>query len=136
MRSPEGQQRRLRPQRRRRASYIFAARLIVLATTAGCTGTTIVRPQPPDAKVLVNGAPLQGNSFDYGRWIGNEYKVAVSAPGYRTKEVVADVHLGSRAAVVAFYSLISIVGAPNILALPWYGQIDDEIFVPLEKETN
>ncbi len=106
--------------------------LLIVAT--GCTGMTIVRTNPPDAKVTVDGRPLQGNFFEYGRWIGNKYRITASAPGYKTSAVDAHVHLGSRAGIVAFYSLISIVGAPNILALPWYGQLDDEIYIELQSE--
>jgi hypothetical protein len=115
-------------------SHVWAVLLPLLLITAGCTGTTIVRTQPPDATVAIGGVPLRGNYFEYGRWIGNEYRLSASAPGYKTKEVVVEVHLGTRAAIITFYSLISIVGAPNVLALPWYGQIDDEITIQLEPE--
>lgn len=108
--------------------------MVVFLSITGCTGTTIIRTSPPEAGVMINGSPLKGNSFDYGRWVGNDYKIVVSANGYKTKETVADVHLGTRAGLVAFYSIVSIVGIPNLFALPWYGQLDDEIYIALEKE--
>ncbi len=116
------------PNQRRRA--VLGA--LALLAAAGCTGRTIVKTTPADSEVRVDGVPMRNNFFEYGRWIGNEYHITASSPGYKSKEVVTDVHLGSRAALVAFYSLVSIVGAPNVLALPWYGQLDDEIDIELE----
>ena len=107
---------------------------VILSSLAGCAGTTIIVTSPPDATVRVDGAPVEGNSFEYGRWIGNQYTLAASAPGYREEEVVADVHLGQRAGIIAFYSLISIIGAPVIVAIPWFGEIDSQIFISLERE--
>lgn len=108
--------------------------LISIWLMFGCTGTAIVNIQPPNASVQVNNAVLSGNSFDYGCWIGNEYKITVAAPGYKTKDITEEVHLGSKAGIIAFYSVITVIGVPNLFLLPWYGQLDDEIFITLEKE--
>lgn len=107
---------------------------IGLCISSGCTGTSIVTVLPANAEVMVNGTHLAGNSFDYGRWIGNEYKISAAAPGYRPKDVVKNVELGPRAGLIALYSIVSIIGVPNLFALPWYGELDNEIFINLEKE--
>lgn len=107
------------------------ALLVAIVANGGCTGTTIVAVTPPSAVVTVNGTRLRGNSFDYRRWIGNEYRIHASAPGYRPHEQVADVHIGERAGLVVLYSLISILGAPIAVWALWNGQIDDVVYISL-----
>jgi hypothetical protein len=95
----------------------------------GCTGTTIVRARPPDAHVVVDGRQLDGNAFQYGRWIGNEVHVQVSAAGYATQERTLDVHVGQQAGLIAIVS--PLVG---LFALPWNGEIADEVYFDLVPE--
>lgn len=126
------------PRPRRRPGLALALALAA-ALAGGCTGTTVIRTSPPDATVRVGGIPLPGNSFDYGRFALNEYRIEVSAPGYRSKEVVADVHLGSRAAIVGLFSFLTGlatlgVGFAGAFAIPWNGELESEIFVALEMD--
>jgi hypothetical protein len=103
--------------------------LVVELSVAGCTGMAMVRTEPPDAHVLVDGQPLRDNSFEYGRWMGNVYRIEASAPGYEPKTVVVDVEFGSRAALFGLFG--SVLG---LLAMPWNGQLPDEIFLTLDLE--
>jgi hypothetical protein len=93
-----------------------------------CTGTTIVRARPAHATVTIDGQRLNGNAFEYGRWIGNEYHLRVRADGHEPQERVLDVHVGKRAGLIAVYS--PIVG---LLAVPWNGEIAEEVYVDLQR---
>lgn len=119
---------RRRPQR-------WLTGLLACVLVGGCTGTTIVRVVPPNADVTVDGVPLRQNWIEYGRWIGNEYVIRASAPDYEDASTVADVHLGSRCGLIAFYSLVSVIGSPIALTCPWQGQIEDEITLVLDRKT-
>jgi len=125
---------RHRPTTTRVTAFALVPLVVAVLTTGGCTGTTIVTVTPPSAVVTVNGARLQGNSFDYGRWIGNEYRLHASAPGHTSHEQVADVHLGARGGLVVLYSLISILGAPIAVCALWNGQIDDVVHISLQPQ--
>ncbi|OGP86362.1 MAG: hypothetical protein A2Y95_03225 [Deltaproteobacteria bacterium RBG_13_65_10] len=125
---------RHRPTTNRVIAFALVPLVVAALTTGGCTGTTIVAVTPPNAVVTVNGARLQGNSFDYGRWIGNEYRLNASAPGHMPHEQVVDVHLGERGGLVALYSLITIIGAPFAVCAFWNGQIDEVMYISLQPQ--
>jgi hypothetical protein len=94
----------------------------------------IITPNPADARVTVDGTPVPGNSFRYGRWIGNSYRVAVSAPGFKTQELPADVALGDRAGSIALLLVATVIGVPLLPMVLWNGELDDRMYVSLASE--
>lgn len=62
------------PTRRGRRAVV-ALGMIALALQVGCSATTLVMPNPPEAVVKLDGTPLPGNVLKYGRWIGNTYRL-------------------------------------------------------------
>jgi hypothetical protein len=107
-----------------------AAALSVLA--GGCSGTTLVMTNPRDARLVVDGTDLPTKKLRYGRWVGNEYEVDISAPGFESERLHLDVALGERAATLAFFLGYSLVGLPLIpFVLPFNGEIDRRIYVSL-----
>lgn len=89
---------------------------------SGCSQSTVIRTSPADARVYIDGEELHSNSFQYGRWIGNEYRMRVEAPGYKTEERILDVHVASWAAI-----------AMGPLWWPWMGELPTQIYVELEE---
>jgi len=104
------------------------------ALISGCAGRTMVLTNPPDADVFVDGERIDGNSFKYGRWVGNEHEITVSASGFQTQAVEADVHLGARAGAIAAVLGATIIGIPFIPIIVWHGELDDRIYVSLPRE--
>jgi hypothetical protein len=78
------------------------------------------------ASITVDGRPLQGDAIQYGRWIGNELHVRVSADGYETQERTLDVDVGQRAGLIVIFS--PVIG---LVALPWNGELPEEVFFDL-----
>lgn len=105
---------------------------VLAALTWGCSGHAIIMPNPPEAKVRVDGKPLAGNALKYGRWVGNSYEVEVESPGFTTQRLEVSPELSDRAAGVALVCAATIIGIPLIpFVLPFNGEIDDRIYVSL-----
>jgi len=104
------------------------------ALAVACTGTTLVMTNPPNARVTVDGVPLTGNSFRYGRWVGNSYEIEASAPSFRTERRVARVELGDRAGAIALACVGSVFGIPFLPVVLWNGELDDRMYISMAPE--
>jgi hypothetical protein len=106
---------------------------LALASQLGCSGHSMIMPNPPESAVRVDGKPLAGNALRYGRWIGNSYDVEVSSPGFKTQRIEASPELGDRAGAIALVCAATVFGIPLIpFLLPFNGELDDRIYVSLE----
>lgn len=104
----------------------------MFCATSGCSATTLIMPNPPEASVRVDGKPLPGDVLKYGRWIGNSYTIEVSAPKFRTQQMVVSPKLGDRAGAYTFVCLATVIGIPLLPAVFWNGELDERIYVSLE----
>jgi hypothetical protein len=109
----------------------MVAGLLVVVPMASCSGRAVILPNPPNAHVTVDGRPMHGNAFKYGRWVGNSYTIEVSAPNYETRRERADVELGHRAGAIALFCVATIIGIPFLPVVFWNGEMDDRIYIPL-----
>jgi len=98
----------------------------VMAITAvavcGCSRVLAIRTNPADARVLLDGVPVNGNAIEYGRWIGNRCTLRVEADGYAPAERTLDVRLPSWAVV-----------AVGPLWWPWMGELPSQLYVELQR---
>jgi len=104
----------------------------IFCATSGCMANTMIVPNPPEASVRVDGKPLPGDVLKYGRWIGNSYTIEVSAPKFRSQQMVVSPKLGDRAGAFTFVCLATLLGIPLLPAVFWNGELDERIYVSLE----
>ena len=120
---------RLNPKLRAHGCFISPPIAFLLPIfLCSCTGTAIIQTRPPQAQIEVNGKPIEGNTLRFGRWIGNEYVIRASAPGYRTTEQVIDVYAGKRSLMIAL--TLPVLG---VAVIPWNGQIEETIYLDLDR---
>ncbi len=99
---------------------------------SGCSGQTVIMPNPPDAEMSINGNPMEHNTLHYGRWIGNNYILQLTAPGFETQELHLSPRLGHRAGGLSLIYLGTIIGIPLLPTLFWNGELDARIYVPMK----
>ena len=98
----------------------------------GCSAQSLIITNPPNANVTLNDSPITNNTLDYGRWVGNDYDVLVTSPGFISKNLKLSPHLGDRSVRVSVVCFATIIGIPFLPIVFWNGELDDPIYVTLE----
>jgi len=116
---------------------MFAIRIFGVVVVAcsvsmlACSAQTLIIPNPPDAKVTLEGKPLPHNVLTYGRWIGNNYKLTLEAKNFKTMELVLSPGLGDRAGAIALTCVATVLGIPFIPSVFWNGELPSQTYVSM-----
>lgn len=114
------------------------ARLLGVAVIAtsilACSAKTMIIPNPPNAKVTLEGNPLPNNVLTYGRWVGNSYKLKLEAKHFKTVDLVLSPKLGDRAGAITLTCIATIFGIPFLPSVFWNGELPNQTYVSMEPD--
>src|SRR5690349_4230573 len=104
------------------------------APMVACSAQTMIIPNPPNAKVTLEGRPLPNNVLTYGRWVGNSYKLQLEANKFKTMDLVLSPELGHRAGAIALTCVATVFGIPFIPSVFWNGELPSQTYVSMEPD--
>ncbi len=106
---------------------------VITFLVTGCSSQALIITSPSNAKVILDDQQLSHNVLKYGRWIGNQYELQVSADGFTPQVVKLSPELNDRAGAIAAVCVATLVGIPFLPIVFWNGEIDSQVYVSLEE---
>ncbi|MCH9698174.1 MAG: hypothetical protein K0U68_08740 [Gammaproteobacteria bacterium] len=118
----------------KRSLIHFIVILLITSTQLiGCSSRSVIVTSPSNAKVLLDEQLLSHNVLKYGRWIGNQYNIQVSAEGFIPQNITLSPELNDRAGGIAAVCVATLIGIPFLPIVFWNGEIDSQVYVSLEQ---